>query len=143
MNSSPTAVPSASQAPLTAVGIFLVFASIMALTAAALLIWPGTSLDRLWRLNPVAHHRLAPLGKAVGIPFLGLSALLAFAAVGWFKRRFWGWLLAVGIIAAQLTGDVVNLLLGRYLEGATGILIAGALLLYLLRPKTRAAFLST
>jgi hypothetical protein len=46
----------------------------------------------------------------------------------------------VGIIATQVLGDLVNFLMGDFVRGGTGIAIAGALLLYLLRPKVRAAF---
>jgi uncharacterized membrane protein YccC len=107
------------------------------------LLWKGTPLDRMWRLNPFAYQHLAPLGKSVGIPFLVLSALLAAAALGWFKRRYWGWLLTVAIIATQVLGDAANLFLGRFLQGIVGVLIAGAILLYLLRPDIRAHFQSS
>ena len=138
----PPAKP-ATPAALTAVGVFLFFGSAMAFLAGTTLVWKGTALDCIWVLNPLAHQRLAPLGKSVGIPFLILSALLALAAVGWFQRRLWGWWLAVAIIAAQVLGDAMNLFLGHFLQGAAGVLIAGALLFYLLRPKIRAAFRST
>ena len=119
------------------------FASLMAALAGITLAWTGTPLDRIWRLNPSAYQHLAPLGKFVGIPFLVLSALLAVAALGWFKRRYWGWLLAVAVIATQILGDAANLFLGRFLQGSVGVLIAGALLLYLLRRDVRAHFQST
>jgi hypothetical protein len=50
------------------------------------------------------------------------------------------WKLAVIIIATQVLGDVVNCLRGDLLRGGTGIIIAGAFLLFLLRPKVRATF---
>lgn len=115
----------------------------MALLAGTSLAWKGTALDPIWRLNPPAYQRLAPFGKLVGILFLMLSALLAIAAVGWFRRRLWAWWLTVAIIATQVLGDAINLLLGHILEGVTGVLIAGALLLYLLRSSTRSAFSSS
>jgi hypothetical protein len=115
----------------------------MALLAGETFVWNGTALDRIWLLNPFAYQRLAPFGKLVGIPFLVLSALLAFATVGWFKRCLWGWWLTIAIIAMQFLGDAGNLVLGHFLEGATGVLIAGALLFYLLRPSTRSAFSSS
>jgi hypothetical protein len=127
---------------LIAVGIFLSFGSLIALLAGISLVWTGTALDHIWRLNPSAYQHLAPLGKLVGIPFLILSALLALAAIGWLQRHLWGWRLTVAIIATQVLGDAVNLVLGHFLQGATGVLIAGALLLYLLRPQIRAAFLT-
>ena len=39
-----------------------------------------------------------------------LSCVLVVAAVGWFRRRKWGWVLAVFVIAVQVAGDLVNLL---------------------------------
>ena len=112
----------------------------MALLAGVTLVSPGTVLDRMWVLNPRAHQQLAPLGKAVGIPFLLLSAGLGAAALGWFNHRSWGWRLAVFIIATQILGDIANIFMGRIWEGSVGTIIAGALLLYLLRPNVKAVF---
>jgi hypothetical protein len=124
----------------TAVGVFLFFGAVMASFAATTLLWRGTALDRLWDLNPVAYRQLARLGGKVGILFLLLGAALATAGVGWFRRRLWGWRLAVAIIATQVIGDFVNCIRGDLLRGGMGVLIAGALLLFLLRPQIRAAF---
>ena len=134
--------PSPHKAPrgLTAVALFLLFGTAMASLAGITLIFPGTVLDRAWRLNPVAYAQLAPLGAPVGIVFLLLAALLAVAATGWWRRRRWGWVLAVVIIATQLLGDFVNLLRGNVLRGAVGVAIASALLFYMVRPRVRAAF---
>jgi hypothetical protein len=123
----------------TAMGIFLFFGAIMASLAAVTLLWQGTALDRLWVLNPIAYKQLVPLGGTVGILLLLLGASLTTAGIGWFQRRLWGWRLAVLIIATQTLGDVVNCARGDLLRGGTGVIIAGALLLFLLRP-TRAAF---
>lgn len=108
--------------------------------AGTTLVWPRTVLDRMWTLNPRAYRDLAPFGKAVGIPFLLLRITLAVAGVGWFKRRAWEWRLAVVIIAMQVVGDVVNCVRGDLLRGGISAVIAGALLLFLLQPKIRAAF---
>ncbi len=121
-------------------GVFLFFGATMALLAGSTLIWPGTVLDRAWNLNPAAYARLAPFGRTVGIPFLLLSATLILAGIGWFRRRLWGWALAVAIIATQLLGDLVNAFMGDVVRGGFGFLIAAALLFYLLRPNVRSAF---
>ena len=125
---------------LTAVGIFLVFGAVMATLAGTSLRWPRTYLDDIWILNPPAHRELAPYGPVVGLLFLLLGATLAVAAAGWFKRRLWGWWLAVAVIAIQVLGDLVNAFSGRAVEGAIGVTIAGLLFFYLTRPQVRAAF---
>jgi len=124
----------------TAIGIFIFFGSLMAGLAAITLLWRGTALDRVWALNPAAYAQLAPLGRTIGVLFLLLSAALACAGIGWLRRRLWGWRLAVAIIGTQVLGDVVNLVRGDFLRGGTGVIIAGALLFYLLRPRVRRTF---
>jgi hypothetical protein len=124
----------------TAVGIFLLFGATMAGVAATSLLWPGTPLDRLWVLNPIAYKQLVPLGSTVGILFLLLSAALTAAGIGWFRRCLWGWRLAVVIIAIQVLGDVVNCVRGDFLRGGAGFIIAVALLLFLLQHRVRTVF---
>lgn len=124
----------------TAVGIFLFFPAIMSSFAATTLLWRGTVLDRAWALNPSAYQQLAPMGGKVGIGFLLLGAVLAAAGIGWFQRRLWGWRLAVAIITAQVLGDMLNCVRGDWLRGGAGIIIAGALLLFLLQPRIRTMF---
>lgn len=112
----------------------------MAAFAGTTLLWPGMRLDRAWVLNPGAYKTLGTFGRLIGIPFLALSTALVLAGIGWFKRRAWGWRLAVAIIAIQLLGDGVNALEGHFVRGVAGLAIAGALLFYLFRPNVRTAF---
>ena len=48
----------------------------------------------------------------------------------------------MAIIAIQVLGDLVNAFRGDVVRGGLGFVIAGALLVYLLRPEVRAAFVS-
>jgi hypothetical protein len=123
-------------------GIFLFFGATMASIAGVTLIWRGTILDRVWALNAPAYRQLAPFGRTVGIPLLLLGATMAVAGTAWFKRRLWGWRLAVAIIATQVLGDLVNAFMGDLVRGGVGFVIAGALLVYLLRPEVRGTFAS-
>ena len=125
---------------LTAMAVFLVFGAAMATLAGITLLFPGSFLDPIWRLNPAAGEQLHQLGRGIGIAFVGLGAAMVAAAIGWIKRRFWGWALAVIIIASQVLGDLVNALRGEFLKGAVGVAIAGALLVYLVRPRIRSVF---
>jgi len=53
---------------------------------------------------------------------------MAVAGTAWFKRRLWGWRLAVAIIATQVLGDLVNAFRGDLFRGGVGFVIAGLLL---------------
>jgi hypothetical protein len=112
----------------------------MTILAGTMLFWPRTVLDRLWSLNPAAHEAFARFGRSIGLLFYGLSVALGIAAVGWFKHRIWGWRLTVAIIATQVIGDFVNLMRGDFLRSSIGLLIAGALLLFLLSSNIRTVF---
>ncbi len=112
----------------------------MAAYAAVTLLKPGTALDRLWALNKAGHIQLATFGKSAGLGFVVLSALMCAAAVGWFRRRFWGWVLGTTIIAINAAGDLINGVLGEWLKGAVGVAIAGLLLIYMTRSIVRNYF---
>ena len=122
------------------IGVFLLFGCSMAVLAGTMLLWPRTALDRLWSLNPTAHKAFAPFGNSLGLLFYVLSIVLATAAVGWFKHRIWGWRLTIAIISTQAVGDFVNLIKGDSLRGCIGLLIAGSLLIFLLRSNIRTMF---
>jgi hypothetical protein len=122
------------------IGVFLVFGATMAAYAAVTLLKPGTFLDAPWALNKQAHEQLAWLGRIAGLPFSILSIALCLAAVGWFRRRHWGWVLGTSIVAINMAGDVVSLIIGEHLKGAVGVVIAGLLLVYMTRPGVRKYF---
>ena len=72
--------------------------------------------------------------------FFFLALALGASAVGWFQKKKWGWRLAVCIIGIQVVGDVLNVTRGDYIRGVTGVLIAGALLIYLCCTPIRSLF---
>ena len=122
------------------IGVFLVFGSCMAALAGTMLIWPGTKLDRLWSLNESAHAELRRVGSYIGPFFWVLSVTLVGVAVGWYRQKMWAFRLTVAIVCTQVAGDLVNLARGDFVRSAAGVLIAGPLLLYLLRSNIRTAF---
>ena len=136
----PTQSPATPTRALTAIGIFLIFATCMASLAGITITFPGTPLDLAWKLNPRAYAELKPLGPIIGIPFFLLAYSLGMSAVGWFRRRRWGWALATIIIAIQILGDIANTASGHLLQGIVPVIISSVLLYYLLRPAIRSAF---
>jgi hypothetical protein len=123
-----------------AIGAFFAFGAAMAAYAAVTLLKPGTFLDALWALNKRGHAGLVLLGRGALFLFAFLSVLFGLAAAGWFRRKYWGWMLGVTIIAINATGDLINSLMGEWLKGAVGVAVAGLLLVYLTRARVRNYF---
>jgi len=68
-----------------AIGVFLFFGATMASLAGVILTWPGTSLDKVWALNPTAHKQLAALGKPAGILFQVMGDIVNCVRGDWLR----------------------------------------------------------
>src|SRR5262249_17763571 len=122
-----TIYPSDPQRPrgFVPIGVFFVFGAVMSAYAAITLLVPGTPLDALWALNPRGRAGLAGLGRWAPLPFCLVSPVLGLAAFGWFRKRRWGRVLGLTIIAINMAGDLGQVLLGKEWMGAIGVVIAG------------------
>lgn len=121
-------------------GIFFALATAIATLAGLSLLFPSAGLEWLWSFKRAEYLQMRALGPVVGAGFLALAVLLALASWGSFQRKRWGWALAVAIIAVNALGDSARLLMGRIVEGLTGLIIAGAILWWLGTPAVRRAF---
>jgi hypothetical protein len=113
---------------------FFAFGATMCALTIALLLFPGTALDVLWRPNPTPHAAFQSIGNwSIAIMFvLGSSCL--FAAVGLWHGAIWGTWIAVIILTANLVGDLVNALFRHDYRALRGLPIAAAMIFYLVRP---------
>ena len=125
----------------TALGLFFYFGGLMSSYAAVTLAKPGTALDALWALNKRAHVQLSALGGVMAIPFTVLAVVMFLSGYGWFRRRYWAWVLAVSSVATSCAGDLIRAALGDWFRSGVGVVIAGALFFYLTRPGVRGYFL--
>jgi hypothetical protein len=119
---------------------FFMIAAIICLAAGFTVLYPETPLSAIWWIKPDDFAQLVELRPWTGIGFLLLSGLMAVTAWGCLRRRLWGWKLAVAIFAANGLGDLGQIFAGHILEGALGITVVGAILLWLTRPSVKAAF---
>src|SRR5262249_38973993 len=117
------------QPPLvTRVISVMAFAStIIALVAGLSLLWPGTILDILWKLNPTAQTEFLLGGRLVGLLLLCLGAVTTVTGVGLVKGKGWAWWLAFLLLVAV---GAINLT--RLLAGDPGEVIGTPLTLALL-----------
>jgi len=125
---------------LTLLTAFFVFGALMAFLAFLGLLLSGGFLQLIWRLNPAAYRALTELG-ACGMLLMAVVAIAcALAGIGLWIQTQWGRRLAVGMLAINLLGDVLNAVARGDLRTLIGIPIGGAMIFYLLRARTRAQF---
>jgi hypothetical protein len=54
-------------------------------------------LEAIWKLYPARRSLLMPYRMWLGPGFLVLAIVMASASIGCFRRRIWGWWLAIAI----------------------------------------------
>ena len=123
-------------AGIAALSIFFAFGAAMTGLTATLLVLPGSPLDAIWNLNPVARDELARIGVWAVALMLLVCIACAAAAIGLWKGAVWGRRLAVGILVVNLIGDVTNAVVRSDPRTLIGIPIAGAMIAYLLSRRT-------
>jgi hypothetical protein len=125
---------------LIALSIFFAFGAVMSGLTAALLLFPGSSLDAIWKLNPVARDEFSRLGPWGVVLMAAVSVACAFASIGLWRQTRWGHRLACGILVVNLIGDIANALLRSDPRALIGLPIGGAMLAYLLSRRVRGYF---
>jgi len=125
---------------LTLLSAFFVFGALMAFLAFLGHLLSGGFLEPIWRLNPDAHRAVAELGGWGRLLMAAVAIACALGAIGLWIQAQWGRRLAVGILAINLLGDLMNAVTRGDLRTLIGIPIGGAMIFYLLRARTRAQF---
>ena len=118
---------------LTALSGFFVFGAAMSGLTCFLLLFPGTVLDPVWRLNPEAREAFRSMGIWAAVLMAAVCAACALAARGLWIVAPWGRWLALGILSVNLIGDLANAIFRGDLRTLIGLPIGGALIVYLLR----------
>ena len=107
------------------------------LLTIVMLLFPGSVLDLLWKLNPDAHVAFQSLGKLSILLMLIVGTACASAAIGLAKRTRWGIPLALGILIVNLFGDSLNAFVRHDLRTLIGLPIGAAMIAYLLTVRRR------
>jgi len=123
---------------IRALSFFFLFGTLACMLTIAALLFPGSSLDQLWRLNPEAQVGFRQIGVALSILLMTVVGLAcAGAAIGLSRMAEWGRRLALAILTVNLTGDSVAAWLRHDPRTLIGLPIGGAMIVYLLRVKGR------
>ncbi|MGI9088052.1 MAG: hypothetical protein ACR2HH_09995 [Chthoniobacterales bacterium] len=117
--------------------IFFGFGATMCTLTIVLLLFPGSALDVVWRVNPGARAGFQAIGQwsIVLMAIVGMSC--ALAAIGLARGKRWGAFLAIVILCVNLLGDSANALLRQDARTLIGLPIAGAMIFYLWKLRAR------
>lgn len=120
------------------VATFLWLAAGIAFAVGVSLQFPGTVLDRMWRLNPPAYATFHPAARLAGGALFALSLAVGATAGGFSRCRPWAWWAAAAIFATSAAGDLCSLAAGGGLfRTISGAAISTAFLLLLFRRDVR------
>lgn len=111
---------------------FFAFGATMCALTASLLLFPGSALDSLWRLNPDARLAFQSLGPWSLVLMLTVATACLLATIGLWRARTWGTWLALVILSINMLGDLTNVFLRHDYRGLIGVPVAGALMFFLL-----------
>jgi hypothetical protein len=110
---------------------FFALGTAMCTLTTGLLLFPGTVLDSLWRLNPQAHLAFQSSGKWSLLLMVIVGTGCAFAATGLWQGTLWGIRLALIILSVNIAGDLFNALVRHDYRALIGLPIGGAMIFYL------------
>lgn len=112
---------------------FFGFGAMMCALALALLLFPGSALDSLWRLNPEARLAFQSFGSWSFVLMLTVGTACIFAAVGLWRGTVWGTRLALTILSLNIIGDLANTLLRHDYRALIGLPAGAAMIFFLVR----------
>jgi hypothetical protein len=126
-------------AGVTVLALFFAFGVLACVSAAVLLLFPGSAFDDAWRINPRGHEGFVRIGPWALVLLASVALACAFAAVGLWKNTAWGHRVALGVLVVNLAGDSANALVGGDVRSLIGVPVAIALIAYLWRRLRRLA----
>ena len=112
---------------------FFAFGATMCTLTIVLLLLPGTALDSLWRLNPEAHLAFQSVGVWAVLLMFVVGIGCVFAAIGLWRKSFWGIWLTLTILSLNIVGDLFNALVRHDYRALIGLPVGGAMIFYLTR----------
>lgn len=118
-------------AGLTFLAVFFAFGVTMSSLSALLLMFPGTPLDVVWRLNPPAQQGFSRLGFLGLVLMLVVSVACGVAALGIWRLRVWGFIAGLILLLGNAAGDLTNAFVFHDARTLIGIPIAAAMAAYL------------
>jgi hypothetical protein len=112
---------------------FFAFGTTMCALTIVLLLFPGTKLDSLWRLNPDAGVAFQSIGGLAVLIMAVAGTGCGLAAIGLWRGTTLGIWIAIIVLSINIIGDLVNAVVRHDYRALIGLPIAAALIAYLVR----------
>ena len=125
---------------ITALSIFFFFGAAMSFLSSILLLFPGSFLELLWKLNPRARENFTAIGIWAIVLMSVVCMACVLAALGLWRGSWWGYWLAVALLIINLLGDIANVILGTEPRAAIGIPIVVLILAFIMNRRVKQFF---
>ena len=125
---------------ITALSIFFLFGAVISFTVFVSLIFPGTFLEPMWRLNPRAREAFMNVGAWAIVLMFAVCLSCALAAAGLWRGARWGYRMALALLVINLLGDIANVVVGTEPGAVVGVPIVIVILTYLTSQRVRRFF---
>jgi hypothetical protein len=112
---------------------FFAFGAMMCALVLALLLFPSSPLDSVWRVNPEARLAFRSLGNWSFLLMLSVGIACLFAAIGLWRGTVWGTRVALTILSINIIGDTVNALFRNDYRALIGLPVGAAIIFFLVR----------
>jgi hypothetical protein len=127
---------------VSALAIFFGVGALISFASGVSLLFPGSPLEPMWKLNPRAREAFDRMDPGGVLLLAAVCVACASAALGLWSGRLWGYRLAVVLLTVNLLGDLANVLLGVEPRALVGVPIVAALLFFLASARVRSYFRS-
>ncbi len=125
---------------ITALSILFLFGAVAGFVSSASFLFPGSFLEPVWRFNPRAREGFAGIGAWAIVIMSIVCIFCALAAAGLWRGTRWGYWLAILLLTVNLTGDILNVVLGTQPAAIIGVPVAIAIFVFLRSNRVRRFF---
>ncbi len=125
---------------VTLLGVFLVLCTCIPAATTITLLFPGSLVDCIWDFKRGEYEQMLPYRFWAGTGFLVLGIVMAVAAYGWFRSRYWAWILVQCIFVVNGGADTGRILHGDPVGGLVGVVIVLVLIMYIRSKRVRLVF---